>query len=79
MLSDQETEQHLITVSGLFALLADLICNTAGGFARGLAGSLALAAAARLEGLVKVAGAESFYSFHGDNSLMNYCLRFNIE
>ncbi len=80
MLFDQkQTEQHLVTVSGLFALLADLIRNAAGGFARGLAGSLALAAAARLESLVQVAGDESFYSFHGDNSLMNYCLRFNID
>ena len=79
MLSDQQTEQHLITVSGLFALLADLISNAAGSFACGLAGSLALAAAARLESLVQVAGAESFNSFHCDYSLMNYCLRFNIE
>lgn len=70
-------EQHLIPIQvkfkGLFALLADLICNAAGGFACGLTRSLALAAAACFEGFFKVAGAESLNSFHGDNSLMNFC------
>ena len=73
----KQTEQHLIPfqvkVKGLFALLADLIGYAAGGLASGLARSLALAAAACFESFRKVAGAERFNSFHGDNSLMNYC------
>lgn len=44
----KQTEQHLIPMQDLFALLTELVCDSAGGFACGLAGSLALAAAARL-------------------------------
>ena len=74
MLFDQkQTEQHLqVIVKSLFALLTNLICNTAGGLASGLAGSLALAAATCFKGVFQVACAESFNSFHCDNSLMKY-------
>jgi len=51
-----QSKISIIPVSGkgqdLFALLTELICNTAGGFACRLAGSLALAAAARLQGVL---------------------------
>ena len=82
MLLDQSDRTAFVTcfkewnrqkAKGLFALLAKLVCNTAGGFASGLARGLALAAAAGLESLGQVTGAESFYSFHGDNSFMKYC------
>lgn len=55
MLSGVSPDSIFISQQRLFALLALLVGNTAGGFACGLAGSLALAAAAGLEGLLEVA------------------------
>jgi hypothetical protein len=57
--------RYLSGVRRLFALLADLIRDAAGGLACGLAGSLALAAAACFQGLCEIAGAERFDPFHG--------------
>ena len=51
-------------------LLAVLVCNTAGGLASGLAGSLALAASAGLNGLLQVTGLYGNNSLH-DNSPYN--------
>ena len=77
MLLDQSDRTAFVTcfkewnrqkAKGLFALLAKLVCNTAGGFASGLARGLALAAAAGLEGLLEVAGLKRFNSFHGEVS-----------
>ena len=48
----------------LVRLFALLVCNAAAGFAGRLAGSLALAAAAVLCALAKVAGLDGIYVFH---------------
>ena len=48
----------------LLQLLAFLVCNCAGSFGCGLAGSLALAAAALLYCILKISGIQSFDSFH---------------
>jgi len=47
--------------------LALLVCDTAAGFASGLAGSLALAAAAVLSAVAKIAGLKSLDVFHNSN------------
>ena len=52
----------------LIAVLALLVSHAAGGLASGLAGSLALAAAAVLSTLAKVASLKSLNSFHNDIS-----------
>ncbi len=49
----------------LAALLALLVCNTAGSFACRLAGSLAFAAATVLNGFSQIAGIQSLDSSHG--------------
>ena len=48
----------------LLVILALLVCNTAGGLARRLAGGLALAASAGLGGLCNILGFYSLDSFH---------------
>ena len=57
MLSGALPDSIFISQQKLFALLALLVGNTAGGLACGLAGGLALAAATGLERFLKVAGA----------------------
>ena len=54
-----------IQPEGLLIILALLVCDAARGLAGRLAGGLAFAAAAGLEGLVEVSCVESLYSFHG--------------
>ena len=49
---------------GLFDLLTALVAHGAGGLACGLAGGLALTAAALLHGLLQVSGSQSFNVFH---------------
>ena len=52
---------QLLAFLSAFALL---VCDTAAGLACGLAGSLALAAAAVLCALAQIAGVQSFDMFH---------------
>ena len=62
-----ESELPNLLVLALFALL---VCNTAGSLARGLAGSLAFAAAAVLEALSHIAGVQSLNVLHEISPLL---------
>ncbi len=60
----------------LVFILALLICNTAGGLASRLAGSLALTASARLYALRKVTCFNRLDSFHSRNLLIKHILHY---
>ncbi len=62
----------------LALLLASLICNAAGGLASRLAGGLALAAAAGLDGLLKITGVDSNDSLHYENSFSDKYYTINV-
>ena len=53
--------------SAVFLVFALLICNAAGSFASRLAGCLALAAAALLNGIVEIFCFDGLDSFHDEN------------